>query len=512
MSNTQTVKGPLRIRLKYAGLMVFSLKVFSIVTGSIFTFIVVRKLSSGEFGLWQTIGALMTYFILPSRVFTYWLIRDEARGLPAAKTGLLINIILAFFFFTLFIPIALHMAAEVHAELLPFLMFSFQIPLIYVVSSLEAMGQATRPQAIGYGTGVFELAKLILCVVLVLVFKYGLVGVITSVTLAYLIQILVLTLILGSSLSTHFNFNLLKKWITLIWIPLYWELSGAFYPLTFLVLALLTKSTLPVALMGAPAIISNVVPHTSFLAAGLYPRLLSGGGREDVEEAFKLVSMFAIPITIGIIILARPLLQLLRPEYVIAAPILGVLAIRSLLKTIGGIAENTLLGVEKIELDGKSKLKDYIKSKHFFLPTLTSINSLLSILLLISFLVLYATSAKAKYEWLIFTYLFVDLVVIKVPMHLYVWTLVGKTLSFRFPKLSIIKYLASAAAMSLLLMVLHALGVPNAGKSLIESFLALLFTISLGFAVYVLTLLAIDKEARRLTTLIKKEVIKLFKL
>ena len=70
----------------------FSSKVFSILTGLLFTLIAARKLSPSDYGLWGVIAAFASYFLLPIRPLGYWAGRDIARGLPVARSELLLMV------------------------------------------------------------------------------------------------------------------------------------------------------------------------------------------------------------------------------------------------------------------------------------------------------------------------------------------------------------------------------------------------------------------------------------
>ena len=84
-----------RVRLRRSGLVVFFTKLVSTAVGLIFALLVARELSPSDYGLWGFLAAFASYFMLPSRLYSYWITRDEARGLSAAKTGVAASMTLA---------------------------------------------------------------------------------------------------------------------------------------------------------------------------------------------------------------------------------------------------------------------------------------------------------------------------------------------------------------------------------------------------------------------------------
>lgn len=498
------------IRLRYSGLVVFSSKIFSMFIGLIFTLIATRKLSPSDYGLWGVMMAFASYFILPSRFFTYWAARDVARGFSAAKSMLWLMSGISIPCFIIFLILSPFLASSLEADASLFVLFALQLPLLYIVSGLEAIGYAVKPQVMGYGVGVFEITKLSFCAFFVLVLRWGLAGVIASVVIAYLAQAVTLFLTLRLYITGYFDLKIIRKWFSKVWVPLYQQLPDVPYQLTLILPAMWLGSTYPVALMTVPRVISNVIGYCSFLSVGLSPKLLSGsGGGKDVEVALKMVMMFAIPATLGVVILARPLLYLLGSGYVAATLILLVLSVKEFLATLGSVLLSTLLGTEKVELKRGASFKDYLKSKHCLISTLGLASSTASFLVL-AFLILTFFHIGVSYEWLIFTYFLVTLLIIVLPANVYLWFLTYKAIHFKFPVDSMFRCLVASTIMSIAVTITY----PSAAfshKSVLNIIATLFPTVFLGFASYVLILVIIDREARQLVVLAVKELLKPFK-
>jgi len=445
-----------------------------------------------DYGLLQLIAAFASYFILPSKIFPYWITRFVARGFKASKTGLIVNLLLSIPSFALFLLASSRMAPVIGANIVYFIAFAFQLPLMYVVTSLEAIGTGAKPHVLGYGYSVFEGAKVILCVLMVVALNFRLLGVIVAIVASYIIQSLALLLMLRGVLTGRFDPGLVRRWTKMSWLPLYHEASAAVYMLIFLTLTWFTRSTEPVALMVASEVATIPIVYTSFLAGGLYPRLLSGGGRADIESSLKLVLMLAIPATVGTFILAQPILRILRPEYAVASFILMVLTVKGFIKALAGIPSAIILGVERVDVDERPSFRDYVKSKLFLLPTLAWLaNGVSATLMLI--IAWYGVSRGMSYITLVFNYVLTDLLIVGIPFNVYLWLVSRRMAPFKLPTKSISRYSFSAAIMALFLILFY----PKiSGVSLAQTLLATLPIIGGGAVIYFSILLAIDKESR----------------
>lgn len=487
-----------RVRLKYSGVVVFSSKILSLFTGLLFVLIAARKLSPEDYGLWSALAAFTSYFVLPSDLFTYWVARDVSRSFQVVKSAswlVAATSTCCFVAFLLLLPLT---ALSFRSTIFLLSLFALQIPLLHAMRLLETIGYSVKPQALSYGVAAFEVVKVFSCAALVLAFKQGLEGVVASVTIAQLAQAVVLLLALSSAIHDlwgTFNVSTVKGWLSKVWIPLYGRLNDIPYRLTLIVPVLWLGSTYPVALMTVPREISNIITYTYFLSVALTPRLLSGiGSGRDVEESLKLVLMASIPAVIGASILAKPLLQLLRPEYVAAAPILIVLSLGELLKVMASVWGSAIMGVEKVELNEKAKLRDYLKSKHFLMPTLSLVISVASLILL-CLMILIAKCVAFNHEQLVFAYFSSMLLTIYLPAQAYLWLLARRSIAFKFPTKSVCKYLVASAVMALSVVVTY----PSTAfdhHGALETAITILPTITVGSASYVLTLMAIDAEAR----------------
>ena len=84
------------LRVHYSGFIIFAAQILSVITGVIFTLLLTRNMTQTEYGVWNNIFDVGTYFTLASGLFPFWATRFVARRKEGAvKTGLLANLVVA---------------------------------------------------------------------------------------------------------------------------------------------------------------------------------------------------------------------------------------------------------------------------------------------------------------------------------------------------------------------------------------------------------------------------------
>ena len=79
-----------KVRLRYSGFVLFVFRLLSVATGLIFTIMVTRSTSAGEFGIWSNLSDVLSYFTLMASIIPFWTTRFVAREhAGSAKTGLI---------------------------------------------------------------------------------------------------------------------------------------------------------------------------------------------------------------------------------------------------------------------------------------------------------------------------------------------------------------------------------------------------------------------------------------
>ena len=482
-----------KIRLRFSGFILFSGKVFSMLTGMLFVIIVVRNLSPSEFGVWQNIADVLGYFILMNTIIPSWAGRYVARGMESAgKTSILIN-------FAISIPLMLlcFLMAPVFAKIagtnsIYYALASFQIVELYLKPAFEALANAKKPYLLGYDLAIHEITKLFFGFIFVAFLRIGLLGAIVTIILADLIDIAFYSIAFIDELKSNIKLNYISGWLKGSIISLY-SMVGTSLSSFATIMLLILGGTLARAYLGAVSTIATLVTYASSLGVALYPKLLVGGKSEDVEASIKLTLMFATPMTFGILALAEHLLTILNPIYSIAKTILYIAALNSLIVCFTNIVDTIILGTEKVDAQAKFSMKDLRKSKLFLLPTFSYVYATIDLPILYYFL---AYIAKSPFEKAFY------FVLINFPISLMIlimkYKIAKKCLSFKFPLKTIAKYVLASTIMAFV--------VKPFGLSLPSRISFIFALILLGIVVYFAILFMIDEETKALVRLTLKEL------
>ena len=482
------------IRLKYSGLVNFASRMISVFTGLLFTMLVTRRLTEELFGTWQFYASLLSYFTLPSSIANYWLTRLTGRGKPVAKSGVLFNSMVSLvsaIFFTLLSPV---FASSVNVDPSTILAFIVWIIAMYHTSSLESVCYGVEPHIVGYGVILFETSKVIIGVTLVGYFRLSLFGAVLSIDLALIIQALYYSLRLSKHLKGSLLLNEVGRWFKMGWIPLTAVAPGIVYSQDALVLTFLTGSLLPVAYIRAANIFAGVILFAGSLATGLYPKLLAGGTGSDVEESLELVLLFLIPMTLGQLVLAEPMLYLLREGY---APVHNVLRVMALCYAIGvmkSFFSTVILGVEKVDVNEDASWEKLFHSYLIRIPLVDFFGSIVYVTAIAivtkilndlrSPLVLFSVSAALCY------------LVVNIFIMFYYLRLSRRLVDFSLDLRRVFKLFVSGIVMSSILLLLY----PESAKSqqIIIVLTSLMPVIVVGMIVYFGTLFLIDQKSREM--------------
>jgi len=476
-----------RIRLRYTGLVAFASKIFSVFTGLAFLLFLTRNVTLEDFGVWALVMVVIHYIIFPHSLTNYWVTRYVARGFKVAKTGLATNLALSLLGFVFSLLISPYIAKTVNADPAYFMVGSLIVPAWYLVLSLEAVARGCIPHIIGYGFVTFEITKVILGLIMIVYMKIGLYGAFMSLVIAYLVQaIFLLASLRGYVTAGNIDLNTAKKWLKMSWVPFYEGLAYLLLSLDAFIVTLLTFSSLPLSLWRSALTITTIVSYSTELASALYPKLLSGGSKQDVETSFKLVLMFAIPCAIGALILAEPLLRIFKREFVDAAIILRVNVLTVLLTCVVGILNFVIIGTEKIDIEDAS-FKKLLKSRLFLLPTLSYIQALVYLpTICIASAIIINLSLKPVEVNVPLACTLIGLFSL-IPIFTYKYKLAKKILLFQFPVKSSAKYGLASIALAGVIILFH----PKTTVQTIAS-------VFLGAFAYFSVLFTIDKDTRQL--------------
>jgi O-antigen/teichoic acid export membrane protein len=483
--------------LRFTGFIAFAVRIGSLLTGLAFSIIVARRLSEEDFGAWAYVGRLVSYFAATASFINIWAARDAGRGGKPLKTALFGSALMVTVSMIVYLGIVGFSAGAIGRESWVVLLGLMQLPVLHMVNTVEGVSSGYKPVVAMYGFAVFEVTKVFLAFMTVYILGLGLVGVFVSLTLAQLVQ-LSLLIYLQRDLLGRVSLQDLIRWLKGFSIPLISYVNGLVSGLDLFLGGALYGSALPLAYWQAALTVALVINFYVNLAAGLYPALLSGGGTREVEKTFKFAMMLGVPMLFGTIFLGRDILLLLRPAYVEATPVLYVLALSYWIVGLTGLFAVILWGKEDVDRSADITFTDYVRSRLFRYI-------LAGLLLGILYSTVFSVVALVARAWgwgpvvtanawayahlglsvagLVVTYLFS-----------------GRSLAFRLPWLSVIRYVVASFLM-LALMFPPYFFIPTSNIAAMQ-FIRVATLLVVGVVVYFISIIFVDREGREMVKLL----------
>ncbi|HDN18181.1 MAG TPA: hypothetical protein ENF41_03880, partial [Candidatus Bathyarchaeota archaeon] len=317
------------IRLIYSGMVMFVVRILSIVTGMLLMIIITRNLPVEEVGIFGNINDLLAYFLLFSNIIPFWSKRNIARKeRGSVKTGVIANIIISLIFsaaYLLAIPYLFDILGIEESYLLVYGLAAILILEMYLSKAIEAPLHITKPQYIGYGVALVEISKLLLGYFFIAELKFGLYGVIYTYILSNLIQICYTFLLTKEEiLKDIIRLSYIKKWLKTSFINLI-RILGQNVTVISLLLLFMYGGEGGRGIYAVAYMVASSITYVWYIAFSIYPKLLTGGSRKDVEVILKMILMFATPMLFGIIFLSDSFLVIFSKEYVEARYVLVLL-------------------------------------------------------------------------------------------------------------------------------------------------------------------------------------------
>ncbi|GBC71880.1 hypothetical protein HRbin02_01669 [Candidatus Calditenuaceae archaeon HR02] len=352
-----------RVRLRLAGGISFASQLIGHLFGILFAGLVSRRLTEREFGAWAYIGTILGYPVALTDLFSTWVYRDAAYGRRILGHVLLLNtpILLA--------ASLIYYAASGPASSLAgierdiFLLGLAVLPPLYLATAVTDMAKGYIPQHVGLASILFETAKLALGIMLVAHLRLELAGVFTALALAYTLQLGFLLFSVKPLYSSQIDSATIKRWLRGSVIKLITVVSGYLSQLDIILLTAITAETLATGYWQAALLVALMVKSTGSLTSGLTQRLLSGGGRRDLEKSFNFTMTLAAPATLGAIILAGDILHAFRPAYSEAWPAATLLALSAFTATLTSFYSSTVFASDRFDLKEDVTIGDMARSR-----------------------------------------------------------------------------------------------------------------------------------------------------
>lgn len=430
------------VRVTYSGMIAFVVGISSLFTGLIFTVIITRQLSQEEFGIWSLIGGLIAYAFLIRPVIPFWNTREIARGVQSGKTAFISNYFLILIALIAYFGIAYVFGEKTQVNFSILIFASLLIPVEFVRGILVGIANGFKPQIEEYGLIVFEATKISFAIFLIYFFQLGVEGVILVTVLASLASSVLMGVLVREKIRGEFKKELLKKWLKLVWLPIYPRISNLLTQIDVTVFTLFSGSVTGLAYWAAARSVSKIVTHSTSVGKAVYPKLLSGGKKEYFQENILLVFYFAFPLAGMSIAFAKPALFILNPLYEVAVLVVIFMVPTILLRTLGELFSQSLKGIEKVDIKEDAKFLDYLKSKLFFLPTLRNINRGVYVASLAIMLILLDPQLESELE-LVINWAILALL-IQIPFTIYLYSLVRKEFLLTIDIKTLLKYLITS--------------------------------------------------------------------
>ncbi|MBI3858951.1 MAG: hypothetical protein HY296_01730 [Thaumarchaeota archaeon] len=353
--------------MRSTGLVVFGGKIFSAFTGLIFIVMVARWLAPSQLGLWEVVIDLFTFASYPVGVVAYWAIRDVSRGKPVGKTAMVMGTALSGVGLVIYFAFAIPTHSALGTPLLPFLLGALLVPLGYWSAATSAIVQAYRPATAGYTVVASEAAKLLVAYPALYVYKTGIEGVMLALIVSYFIQSALGTYFVRGVLVGQIRVSEARRWASAAWLP-----AISYLPLVAGVadtyVASLAFGTEIAGIYQAAFTVASVVGYSSALAFSLYPLMLRGGDERLPAVTIEFSLLFSIPMAVGGIVLASPILFLLGSKYLPGSLELAILSVMFVFVTASYIVDQTLLGTEDVDAEGSRGFSKLVHSSLLFVP------------------------------------------------------------------------------------------------------------------------------------------------
>jgi O-antigen/teichoic acid export membrane protein len=429
----------------------------------------------------------MGYFTLMSGVLPFWAMRFVARREEGAtKTGVFTNLIIALLAAAVYIPLVplITSALSISRQyVFLYYLVALQIIELYLISGFENCLTSIKPHVLGYGLLTAEFSKISLGYILMVQLHHPLEGALVSIIVGLLVQSIYYTKLLAKEFQQRVRWSYVKEWLKGSLVNIYNIIGNQIASYIFIMLFVIGGNTAR-SNYGAASLIAGMITYSSYLTIALYPKLLADRNHKDITTSIKMMLMFTIPMTIGVIALPGAYLAILSPAYTVATPVLIVLAVDALVATLSGFFSDVLYGAERVDEKAKMSFKELVKSRLFLSFSFPYIHFAITLPTAYYLLTFYARNHPLRAA------LYVS--VINSAGHfilfLVLYAVVRKMITINIPWKSIAKYTFSATIMGIILYVL-----PHPTRVYMT-----VGVTAIGGIVYLVLLMAIDKEARTL--------------
>jgi O-antigen/teichoic acid export membrane protein len=477
---------------------------FSIVTGLVFSLIVVRTLTIEEYGTWSLIHAIIGYLIISQSIINFWTIRGISRGSEIGKTSFVSSLIFSIGLIPIYISFTILFSENSNVIQPSMILALILVPLFLLSRNLTAINSGFQPHVTSYTLVVLEITRIFTILIFVYFLDLGLDGAIFALFIAQSIQVLFQTYLARTKLKTKFQLDLLKNWIKMSWLTIYSAGPNSLRNFDLALYTIVTSSVIGIAFYSVSFTIGKIISHSEKISQGLYPKLLSGGEYSHISQTFSLLLLFGLPLLGIAIIFSKPALYALNPVYQEATLIVILLSLKTFFLSNSNIIQKTLLGIEKVDVLEKSSSPVFLKSDLFKLPTYRYIK--LGIYLITLTVVFLLNKDNVSEIELVTLWALISLT-IEIPFLIFMWILLHCKTAINFPYVDGIKYLGATIAFMLVfwqtsefVIIYH--------ESIFDFLPTLLIQLTICILIYFGIVYAIDKKTRKLSSIVINQIFK----
>jgi len=264
------------IRVTYSGLIGFVVGLVSVFTSLIFVLVVTRTLSPEEFGTWSLVIIMMSYFMIPDAIVSFWSVRHISRNEIVGKTALFSSSIFLIGVIPIYLGLSLFLSTQSNINLNSLFFGAILIPAYIIHHSLNSINRGHKPQVHSYSIFVFELIKIPLGFYFIFFLQMGVEGVILAVLFGFIGRIILQVYFARTKLRDKFKLSILRRWIKLSWIPIYSVFMNLYFQIDVILYPIIIGSVIGVAYYHVAYIIAGILNHAGMISTALYPKLLGG--------------------------------------------------------------------------------------------------------------------------------------------------------------------------------------------------------------------------------------------
>ena len=490
--------------MTYSGLLYLLVGLSSIVTGFAFSLVITRTLTIEEYGTWSLIHAIIGYLLISQSIITFWTTRGIARGYEMGKTSFLSSLIFSIGLIPIYVLLVILFFENSNIIQPSMILALILVPLFLFSRSLAAINSGFQPHVTSYSLVVFEVTRIFTVVTFVYFLDLGLDGAIFALFITQLTQVLFQTYIARSKLRTKFQLDLLKNWIKMSWLTIFYAGPNSLRNFDLALYTIVTSSVIGVAFYSISFTIGRLVSHSEKLSEGLYPKLLSGGEYSHITHTFSLLLLFGLPLVGISIIFSKPGLYALNPIYQEATWIVILLSLKTFFLSYSNTIQKALLGIDKVDIAEKPSFQVLLKSNLFQLPTYRYIKLGIYLITLTTVFLLNKDNVS---EIELVTLWALTSLIIEIPFLIFMWILLHHKTSIHFPYVDGLKYLGATITFMLVfwktsefIIIYH--------ESIFDFFPTLLIQLIICILIYFGIVYVVDKKTRKLFSLIINQIIK----